>query len=65
MDENPGTWWSNMSRNDSQNPIVSIATHMELAKVNIKPIAPPNSGPMDKLKQYCNKFLVLSQKFLE
>jgi len=33
------------SRRDSQNPIRYIETAMELARKNIRPIAPPNSGP--------------------
>ena len=41
--------WSSvsMSSRDSQNPITYIATAIELASVNIRPIAPPNSGPSD------------------
>ena len=32
---------------DSQNPIVYMATATELATVNMRPMAPPNSGPRD------------------
>lgn len=41
--------WSSvsMSRRDSQNPITYMATAIEFASVNIRPIAPPNSGPSD------------------
>ena len=33
------------SRKLSANPIMYIATAMEFARVNIRPMAPPNSGP--------------------
>ena len=33
------------SSNDSQNPMRYIETAMELARKNIRPMAPPNSGP--------------------
>ena len=42
---NPKMYRMRQSSRDSQKPSVSIATPIELAKVNIKPIAPPNSGP--------------------
>jgi hypothetical protein len=42
---NPKMYLIRQSSKDSQKPRVSIATPIELAKVNIKPIAPPNSGP--------------------
>jgi len=38
------------SRSDSQNPMRYIETAMELAKKNIRPMAPPNSGPKMKGK---------------
>jgi hypothetical protein len=38
-------YWCRQSRSDSQKPIRYIATAIELAKKNINPMAPPNSGP--------------------
>ena len=41
-------WTSlSMSSRDSQKPITYMATAIEFARVNISPIAPPNSGPSD------------------
>ena len=44
----PSTYCSSMSRRASTKPIKYIETAMELANVNIKPMAPPNSGPKRK-----------------
>ena len=40
------------SRTVSQNPTMYMATPTALAKENIKPIAPPNSGPSDLEMEY-------------
>ncbi len=42
---NPSTYCSSMSSKASTKPIKYMETAMELARVNIRPIAPPNSGP--------------------
>ncbi len=34
---------------DSQNPMRYIDTAMELARKNINPMAPPNSGPKENI----------------
>jgi hypothetical protein len=55
-----------MSKNDSQNPMRCMATAIDWARTNIRPIAPPNSGPKKsyKLKSEYNKlwafFFVIS-----
>ena len=33
---------------ESQKPMMYVAAAMELAKVNIRPIEPPNSGPRER-----------------
>ncbi len=38
------------TKKDSQNPMRCIATAIDWARTNIRPIAPPNSGPRNKIK---------------
>ena len=43
----PSMYSLSMSFKESQNPMMYIDTAIELAMVNMIPMAPPNSGPSD------------------
>ena len=49
---NPSTYCSSMSNKASTKPMRYIETAMELANVNMRPMAPPNSGPRRTIKSY-------------